>query len=117
MAEVKIDNDQVVLHLTAVEKAEALHGDLRVPRSAVQQVEVLDDAHEMTRIRTGFKIGMRVPGQATVAVVRGGGKKMFIAIHGDTPRGVRIVLDGQSYDEWVVGTADPEGVAAAIKAG
>jgi hypothetical protein len=32
---------------------------------------------------------MRVPGVATVATVRGDGEKMFVAVHGDTPRGVR----------------------------
>lgn len=117
MAELHVEGDELVLHLTGVEKAEAIHGDLRVPRSRVHQLEVIDDAVEMTRVRTGFKVGMRVPGVASVAVVRGGGRKMFVAIHNDTPRAVRVLLDDESYDEWIVGTPEPEAVIASLKAG
>jgi hypothetical protein len=49
-----------------------------------------------------------------VATVRTGGKKLFAAVHQDTPRGLRVLLDGQNYDEWIVGCADPEGVAASL---
>ncbi len=80
------------LRLSAVEKAEAVHGDLHVPVSAVRSIEVIDDAHGMTSIRSGFKVGMRVPGRATVAVVRRAGPKLFVAVHHDTPRGVRVQL-------------------------
>ena len=34
----------------------------------------------------------------------------------DTPRGLRIVLDGSFYHEWIVGCADPESVARQITA-
>jgi hypothetical protein len=112
MAELEAADGKLTLRLSAIEKAEAVHGDLHVPLTAVRSVEVLDDAAEMTRIRTGFKVGMRVPGSATVAVVRGGGRKMFIAVHADTPRAVRVLLDGDSFDEWIVGVDDPESVIA-----
>jgi hypothetical protein len=62
----------------------------------------------------GFKVGMRVPGVASVATVRGHGKKVFVAVHGDTPRGVRVRLEGAPWDEWIVGCADPEAVAATL---
>ena len=42
---------------------------------------------------------------------------MFIAVHGDTTRGVRVLLDGDSYDEWIVGTADPEAVFGGVTLG
>jgi len=29
-------------------------------------------------------------------------------------QGVRVLLDGTSYDEWIVGCADPEAVAARL---
>jgi hypothetical protein len=112
MAELEVRDGNLVLKLSTIEKAEAVHGDLHVPLAAVRGVEVLDDAAEMTRIRTGFKVGMRVPGSASVATVRGGGRKMFIAVHADTPRAVRVLLDGDSFDEWIVGAADPESVIA-----
>jgi hypothetical protein len=35
-------------------------------------------------------------------------------VNQDTPRGVRIILDGSFYHEWIVGCADPESVAQAV---
>ena len=114
MAELDVHDDELILHLSGIEKAEAVHGDLHVALSAIRSVEVLDDAHEMTHVNTGFKVGMRVPGSATVAVVRRPGRKMFIVVHHDTPRAVRVQLDNDShgYDEWIVGASDPESVIA-----
>jgi hypothetical protein len=114
VAELQLEGGELVLHLSVAEKAEAVHGDLRVPLSAVRGVEVLDDAHDWTGIGVGFKVGMRVPGVATVATVRGHGEKMFIAVHRDTPRGVRVRLAGAPWDEWIVGCADPETVAGTL---
>ena len=36
------------------------------------------------------------------------------AVHGDTPRGVRVRLEGAPWDEWIVGCADPEAAAATL---
>jgi len=96
VAELQLEDGELVLHLSGAEKAEAVHGDLRVPLSALRGVEVLDDAHGWTGTRVGFKVGMRVPGVATVATVRGHGEKIFVAVHRDTPRGVRVRLEGGS---------------------
>ena len=85
-----------------------------MPLSAIHGVEVLDDAHSWTEIGAGFKVGMRFPGAASVATVRGHGEKVFVAVHGDTPRGVRVRLAGAPWDEWIVGCADPEAVAATL---
>ena len=114
MAELQREGAELVLHLSGAEKAEAVHGDLRVPLSALRGIEVIEDAHDWTGIGVGFKVGMRVPGVATVATVRGHGEKMFVAVHGDTPRGVRVRLEGAPWDEWIVGCADPEAVAATL---
>ena len=114
MAELRVDGDELVLHLSSTEKTEAVHGDLRVPLSTLRGVEVLDDAHSWTGIGVGFKVGMRAPGVATVATVRGHGEKVFVAVHRDTPRGVRVRLEGAPWDEWIVGCADPEAVAATL---
>jgi len=114
MAELRLEGDELVLRLSDAEKAEALHGDLRAPLSALRGVEVIDDAHSWTGIGAGFKVGMRVPGVATVATVRGHGEKVFVAVHHDTPRGVRVRLEGAPWDEWIVGCPDPEAVAATL---
>jgi len=112
MAELQVEGDELVLHLTGLEKAEAVHGDLRVPRSAVRGVEVLDDAHEPAD--HGFKVGERIPRVSEVATVRTSGKKIFAAVHRDTPRGLRILLEGADHDEWIVGCQDPEAVKRQI---
>ncbi len=114
MAELKIDGDELVLHLTTAEKVEGAHGDLRAPRSAVRAVEVIEDAHREAGFRAGVKIGTRIPGVAEVGIVQGATRRRFVAVHHDTPRGLRIELDGTAFDEWIVGCTDPETVAARL---
>ena len=113
MAELVVEGDELVLHLSRTEKLEVVHADLRAPRSALRSIDVLDDAHEPAD--HGFKVGERLPGHSEVAVVRTGGQKLFAVVHHDTPRGVRIDFDGTDYDAWVVGSADPEALKASIQ--
>lgn len=112
MAELRVEGDQLVLHLTRLEKLEAVHADLRAPLSSVRSVEVLEDAHEPAD--HGFKVGERLPGVSEVASIEGGGQRLFAVVHHDTPRGLRIVFEGTDYDAWIVGCADPESVKRQI---
>jgi hypothetical protein len=114
VAELRVDGDELWLQLTPAEKVEGIHGDLRAPLSAVRRVEVLDDAHRAAGFRAGMKIGTRIPGVVEVGRVRGLRTKRFVAVHRDTPRGVRVVFDGGSFDEWIVGCAEPEALATRI---
>lgn len=50
MAELAVEGDELVLHLTRVEKLEAVHRDLRAPRAAVRSIEVLEDTPRGVRI-------------------------------------------------------------------
>lgn len=113
MAELTVDGDDLVLHLSRGEKLEAVHGDLRAPRAALRSVEILEDAHEPAD--HGMKIGERLPGYSEVAVVRTGGERIFAVVHHDTPRGVRIDFEGTDYDAWIVGSADPEALKERIE--
>jgi hypothetical protein len=106
MAELLIEGDELVLHLSRTEKLETIHGDLRAPRASVRSVTVLEDAHEP--VDHGFKVGERLPGYSEVAAVETDGQKLFAVVHHDTPRGVRIDFDGTNYDAWIVGSPDPE---------
>jgi hypothetical protein len=115
LAEIRIDDDELRLVLSAAEKVEGLHGTLSVPRSTVRGVEVVDDAHEAAGTRAGLKVGTRLPGVVEVGRVYGATAKRFVAVHHDTPRGVRVSFSGGEFDEWIVGCADPESVAAAIR--
>ena len=114
MADLRIDGDELVLHLSGAERAESVHGDLRAPLSAVRGIEVLDDAHGPAGIKAGIKIGTRIPGVIEVGVIQGAAMRLFAAVHHNTPRGLRVRLDGTAYDEWIVGCADPEAVAAGL---
>jgi hypothetical protein len=114
MAVLRIEDGELALHLSAAEKVGAVHGDLRIPLSAVRRVEVLEDAHEPAD--HGMKLGTRIPGRTEVGTVRGDGRNIFAVVLPDTPRGVRIVLDGSFYHEWIIGCADPESVAQQITA-
>ena len=112
MAELKIEDGNLVLELSRLEKAEGVHGDLRVPVSSVQNVEVLEDAH--TPADHGFKFGTRIYGTIEVGTMSSKDKKVFAAVHRNTPRGIRVVLQGESHDEWIVGCDNPEEVLSAI---
>jgi hypothetical protein len=114
MAELRIDGNELLLHLTAAEKIEGVHGDLRAPLSAVRGIEVLEDAHEPVGVHAGVKIGTRIPGVIEVGIVQGADRRLFAAVHRGTPRGLRVRFEGTDYDEWIVGCADPETVAATL---
>lgn len=114
MAELRTVGDDLVLHLTAAEKLAGAHRDLRAPRSAVRGVRVIDDAHREAGFRAGVKIGTRIPGVVEVGIVQGARRRRFVAVNHDTPRGLRIELDGTGFDEWIVGCANPEDVAAQL---
>ena len=113
MADLQVEGEELVLHLSGMEKLEAVHGDLRVPLSAVRTIEVLDDAHEPAD--HGLKFGTRIFGVTEVGTFRGRGKKLFAAVHHDTPRGIRIDFDGTDYYTWIVGCSDPEATKARIE--
>ena len=115
MATLHVEQDQLVLSLTRGEKLEGIHGDLRVALSSVSGVEVLDDAHQAADI-IGVKAGTRIPGVIEVGTISASDKTIFAAVHRDTPRGVRVRLHDAAHDEWIVGCADPESVAAAVAA-
>jgi hypothetical protein len=117
MAELRIDGDELVLALTAFEKAESIHGDVRVPFASVRTVDVLDDAHGAIGWHGIKAPASRLPGVFEVGTFRIKGTKIFAVIHHDTPRGVRVGLEGAGYDALLVGAADPEAIAATLRAG
>lgn len=115
MAELIVQDGELVLRLSSGEKLEGVHGDLRAPLAAVQGIDVLDDAHEPVGIRSGVKIGTRIPGVIEVGTIQGPRRRLFAAVHHDTPRGLRVRLQGTPYDEWIIGCADPESALAQLQ--
>jgi hypothetical protein len=62
----------------------------------------------------GGELVLHLSATEKVGAVHGGGLNIFAAVLPDTPRGLRIVLDGSFYHEWIVGCADPEATARQI---
>ncbi len=113
MAELKVVDNQLELRLSKKEKLESMHGNLTALILDVSSVEILENAHEAADI-VGFKVGTRIPGVVEVATVHGSKKKIFAAVHRDTPRGIRVCLTGGDFDEWIVGCQDPEEVISSL---
>ncbi len=115
MAELSRDDEELVLTLTTAEKAESLHGDIRVPFSSVQEVEVVED---IIHVVHGLKLpGSRWPGRFAIGTFVHGDTKTFAVIHHDTARGVRVRLKDGAFSELLVGCANPEAIAASITKG
>jgi hypothetical protein len=112
VADLRTDGDELVLHMRALEKAEGVHGDIRVPLSAVTVVRLVDDAWPELR---GFRApGTGLPNVIMVGTRRGSFGKDFAAVHGTGPA-VVVELVGAEFDRLVVTSDDASGVAAAIR--
>jgi hypothetical protein len=112
VAEVTVDGDELVVRLRAIEKMEAVHGEVRVPLRSVTGVEVLDDAIGAVH---GFRVGTGIPGSVAIGTFTSRNDKIFAVVHHDTPRGVRVRLEGAQFDELIVGCDDPDSVASTLR--
>lgn len=113
MSTVIVTGETVEVRLRAAEKIGALHGDLRVPRSAVRTAEVVAKG---VRAARGLRApGLELPGVIKLGTWRGRGVTRFVAVRRGTPA-LRLTLDGQRYDEILVSTPDAAALAAALHA-
>jgi hypothetical protein len=105
MADVVVDDDQVTIALSPLEKVQALHGDVTVPPSSVVSARVVPDGmRELQGLRapgTGF------PGVIMVGTWRSRDGVTFAVCHGRRPA---LVLDLQDapYDRIVVTVDEPD---------
>ncbi|MCL4445557.1 MAG: hypothetical protein M1134_01580 [Actinobacteria bacterium] len=112
MAEMQVEGAEIVVALSAFEKVEAVHGEVRLALADLQGAEVLDDViHAVHGLRAP---GTGVPGLVAVGTFREGGKKLFAVVHHNTPRGVRLRFQDGGFDEVIVGCDDPEAVVAQL---
>jgi len=112
VAELCVDGDELVLHMSGPEKAEGFHGDIRVSLRAVSGVRAVDTAWPELR-------GVRAPGTGMPNVIavgtrRGGFGKDFAAVHG-TGSAVVVELEGAEYGRFVVTVDDALGVAGQVR--
>ena len=110
MAELTRDAQDFVVVLSHVEKVESVHGDVRVPMSSVRAVEVVEDVvHAVPGLKV---IGSGWPGRFAIGTYSGGPDdlKTFAVVHHDHPRGLRVQLEGDRFDQLVISCEDPEGM-------
>ncbi len=112
MASLQVRPPVLSLRLTRAEKVAGLVRDVDVPLAAVRDVEVVTDAVAAVR-------GVRAPGlglpRRKIGTWRGAGHKSLVCVRRGQPA-VRVRLDGQKWDELLVGTDDAESVVAALAA-
>ncbi len=112
MADLLREGDTIVLRLSPLEKVEGVHGDINVPVSAVESVEIVDDIIHAVH---GIKMpGTRVPGLFAMGTFVSRGGAAFAIVHHQNKRGVRIHLNGTTYNELIVGLDDPESVVNSL---
>jgi hypothetical protein len=109
MAELQVNGDIVTVSLSAVEKAEAVHGNVSVPRAAVVSARIVPDG--MDEVHGVRMPGTGLPGVIMVGTWRDQGTVTFAVCHGRRPA-VVLELTGQRYDRIVVTVEDPEDVVA-----
>lgn len=110
VAELVREEDTLALRLSTPEKVEGVHGDIRVPLSAIQSITVLDDVIHAVH---GLKMpGSRLPGVFAMGTFISRDGRVFAIVHHQTKRGVKINLKGTTYDALIVGVEDPEGLVS-----
>jgi len=121
MADIARDGSQIVLKLSIGERIMAVHGDVRVPLSAVNSVDVVDGP--IRRIQglkpRNFKVfGGYWPGWFAYGAFFDGAVRqlLFAAANGRKPRGLEITLDGAKYTRLIVSLDDPDAAKTALTA-
>ena len=111
MATLRREGSEVVLRLNDLEKAGALHGDVRVPASAVVAVRVTRQPfRELRGIRAP---GTGLPGVVALGTWRHRGGKDFAAVYRGGPA-VVVELAGAPYDRLLVSAHDADKVVASL---
>jgi len=115
VADLRKEGTDLVLDLSLIEKVLAKHGSLRVALSSVVGVEVVNDAKHAVGWVT--LMGAAFPGSFGIGAFHSHGSRgfrQFAVVHRNTPRGVRVRLQGATFDEFIVGYDNPEAVVTSL---
>lgn len=112
VATVDLTEQEVVVRLTALEKLGALHGDLRLPRTAVRRVDIT--SHPFPEMR-----GVRAPGTAlprflALGTWRRAGKKDFVAIYRGRPAVIMQLNEGLTDYQRLIISVSPSAVQSLL---
>jgi hypothetical protein len=113
MAQILVENGDVVVRLSWLEKAGALHGDVRIPRSAVTAIRVVENP--FTEIKGVRFPGTGVPGVIALGTWRRKEARDFVCVYRGQ-RGVVVDIDprGAAYQRVILSSRDPDGVRRSL---
>ena len=114
MAELIINDKDLVVHLTLGEKILSFHGDIRVRLSAI--VSVAPDPRPWLSLRGWRMAGISMTGYAVLGTRRHGDGYDFCILHRDRPA-VRVNMASGRFSRFVISVpedGDPESEAARI---
>jgi hypothetical protein len=114
MAELIINDKDLVVHLTLGEKIWSFHGDIRVRLSAI--VSVAPDPQPWLGLRGWRMAGISITGYAVLGTRRHGDGYDFCILHRDRPA-VRVDVTSGRFSRFVISVpedGDPESEAARI---
>jgi hypothetical protein len=119
MAELIVDNWDLVVRLTLGEKIWSFHGDIRVRTPSI--VSVAPDPEPWLGLRGWRMAGVGFPGHAMLGTRRHGGGYDFCILHRDRPA-VRVDLASGRFSRLVIcvpegGDAEAEAARIAAAAG
>jgi hypothetical protein len=116
MAELIVDDRDLVVHLTLGEKIWSFHGDIRVRLSSI--VRVAPDPKPWLGLRGWRMAGVSFPGYASLGTRRHGDGYDFCILHRDRPA-VQLDLRPRRFSRLVISVpegTDPQAEAARIAA-
>ncbi len=106
MAQFRVKESDLVLHLSPLEKFGALRGDLRVPLTSVSNLWACDDL--WSELRGLTSPGTVIPGLCSLGTCRGRGTKDFAAVY-PGGQGVVVELRDGAFARLLVSAASPSG--------
>jgi hypothetical protein len=113
MATLVPDNGDLLLGLSGWEKLGGMHGDIRVPLSAVDDVAVTE--HPFREVRGMRAPGTGWPGRIALGTFRHRGGKGFAAVYRGRP-GVIVRLRDSEFAWLCISADDPQAVVERIRA-
>jgi hypothetical protein len=113
MATLQVTPPTLSVRLTRGEKIAGLLRDVDLPLDAVCEVSVV--AEPLAELRGLRAPGLALPGIRKIGTWRRPGERTLVSIRRDQPA-VRVRLEGARWDQLLIGTDEPEAVAAALRA-
>jgi hypothetical protein len=110
VARLLIDDRAVIVSMSVMEKLEALHGNVTIPRTAVVGARAIPDG--MAELR-GISTGTGLPGVTMAGTFRDNGSVTFAVCHGRRPA-VILDLAGHPYDRIVVTVDNPDEILSRL---